>query len=183
MSTTNINDLPLDPIGGGNNVSIMASETVPMNGNNLDESTIHQIVSGIQQASVAGATSLPSRDIPQNTEHIIRDPQIQPNYVPPPPVNKSDYIMNENITDHYSKEENRNDQLDAFYDEFQTPLLLSVLYFMFQLPIFKATLCRYISFLCKPDGNYNLNGYLFTSILFSAIYYFLMKVVSQFNRF
>lgn len=182
MSTTNINDLPIDPIGGGNNMSMMATETVG-NSNNLDESTIHQIVNGIQQASVNGATSLPSRDIPQNMEQIVRDPQIQPNYVPPPPMNNSDYILNENITDHYSKVEKVNGQLDAFYDEFQTPLLLCILYFMFQLPIFKQSLSRYIPFLCKSDGNYNLNGYLFTSIFFSAIYYFLMKLVSQFNRF
>ena len=97
-NTTNINDLPTDPTGGGSisgNVSLVASEATqnhPSSEISLDQSTISQIVNGLQQASATGVTGLPSRDIPRSTEGLTHDPQIQPNYVPSPPMNKRDFI-------------------------------------------------------------------------------------------
>ncbi len=61
---------------------ISASEPTQQNGFSLDQTTISQIVNGLQQASVNGATKLPSRDIPMTTSGHNTDPQIQPNYVP-----------------------------------------------------------------------------------------------------
>ena len=47
----------------------------------LSQESIHQIVQGLQQAQ--GGTSLPSRDIPSNNvDHIVKDEQIKPNFVP-----------------------------------------------------------------------------------------------------
>ena len=150
--TTNILDLPMDPAGGGNNISLSIKEnndSHQSNNNNsqnsfsLDQTTINQIVSGLQQASTTGITQLPSRDIPQNISTISQDPQIQPNYIPPP-VNKSDYIQqyesNEDIINNYNKSHKNSNSLDEMYNEIQIPLLLSILYFLFQLPIFKKYL-------------------------------------------
>lgn len=190
-NTTNINDLPTDPSGGGSisgNVSLVASEptiTQPISNSSvsLDQSTISQIVNGLQQASVAGVTSLPSRDIPRNTEGLTHDPQIQPNYVPSPPVNKRDFI-NEDMEQNFDyKDENTRNTLDSFYDEFQTPLLLGVIYFIFQLPVFKKNLFKYIPFLCNNDGNYNINGLIFVSGLFGFLYYSVSKMMISFSRF
>ena len=190
-NTTNINDLPTDPTGGGSisgNISFTTSENtnVPVGSNNngisLDQSTISQIINGIQQASVAGATSLPSRDIPQNTQQLTQDAQIQPNYVPPAPMHKRDFINEENDEFNY-KDENTRNTLDSIYDEFQTPLLLSVLYFVFQLPVFKKTIFKYASFLCNSDGNYNINGLIVVSGLFGLLYYSLSKMMMNFSRF
>jgi len=89
--STSILDLPTDPVGGGNvsnNITMSATENVvPQSGQNqagfsLDQSTISQIVNGLQQASLTGATQLPSRDIPMTTTGHSTDPQVQPNYVP-----------------------------------------------------------------------------------------------------
>ena len=146
INTTSINDLPTDPAAGGSiggNVSLVINETdgqqmgqqsVTNNSQlSLDQSTISQIVNGLQQASLAGATSLPSRDIPLHTEQLTNDVQIQPNYVPPPQMR--DYIneTDDDITNYYNNEKNQN-SLDSIYDELQAPLLLAVLYFLFQLP-------------------------------------------------
>ena len=164
----------------------------------LDQTTISQIVNGLQQASETGVTKLPSRDIPRNTESIVHDPQIQTNYIPGPNLNQGqtagtsgtagtvDYIDNENMEDmiqNYNKKINKNDSLEEIYDEMQSPLLLSVLYFLFQLPIFKKILFKYFSILFSKDGNYNINGYLFTSILFGLLFYLLTKVTAFFNTF
>ena len=201
LNTTSIHDLPTDPAGGGSiggNVSLIANETnykIPQQGQqqqqqqqqqqsnmSLDQSTISQIVNGLQQASIAGATSLPSRDIPQNTQALTHDPSIKPNYVPEPRPQQSDYIKDDDNTYNY-REEDVNNSLDSLYDEIQAPLLLSVLYFIFQLPIIRKLLFQYIPFLCTNDGNYNLNGLLFTSSMFGFIYFSMTKSMSHFNKF
>ena len=56
----------------------------------------------------------------------------------------------------YQQEAQIKNSLDSIYDEIQTPLLISILYFLFQLPIMKKTLFKYIPYLCHSDGNYNL---------------------------
>ena len=184
INTTSINDLPTDPMGSNaNNISMSASEKQPSTQStmSLDQSTISQIVNGLQQASVAGATMLPSRDIPQNTQALTQDAYIQPNYVPPP--TNTDYINDVDYSNinSYGKEEQIKNSLDTIYDELQTPLLISILYFLFQLPILKQTLFKYIPLLCHNDGNYNLNGLFFTSVAFGFLYFSLSKTMKQIN--
>jgi hypothetical protein len=188
INTTSINDLPTDPMGtNANNISVVTTEktSAPSAATlSLDQSTISQIVNGLQQASVTGATMLPSRDIPQNTQSITQDAYIQPNYVPPP--TNIDYI-NDGIGDAseyvntYQQDEQMKNSLDILYDELQTPLLMSVLYFLFQLPIMKKTIFKYIPLMCHNDGNYNLNGLLFTSVAFGFLYFSLSKTMKQIN--
>ena len=104
--TTSILDLPTDPagggsIGGGGNMSFSANERAAPGSNSsalsLDQITINQIVSGLQQASSTGATQLPSRDIPRNVENIVNDEQVQPNYIPP--SSNEDYIKDDEDND------------------------------------------------------------------------------------
>ena len=190
INTTSIDDLPTDPSGGGGgggNVHLVINDTVntgqsSQNSLSLDQSTISQIVNGLQQASLAGATTLPSRDIPLHTEQLTSDPQVQANYIPPP-VPK-DYIndTNDDITNYY-KTEKMDSSLDAIYDELQAPLLLAVLYFLFQLPIFRKNVFKFLPFLCHSDGNFNFNGLIFTCALFGFIYYSLSKTVKHFSKF
>jgi hypothetical protein len=191
INTTSINDLPTDPSGGGSiggNINLAINENnVSMSQQNpgslsLDQSTISQIVNGLQQASLTGATSLPSRDIPLHTEQLTNDMQVQPNYIPQP-VSR-DYINDErdNLNTYYASEKNQN-SLDSLYDELQAPLLLAILYFLFQLPFFKKNLFKYLPFFCHSDGNYNFNGLVFTCALFGFIYYVLSKTVKKFSKF
>lgn len=197
INTTSINDLPTDPLAGGSiggNISLVINEqgqnTVVSSQSQqnsqltLDQSTISQIVNGLQQASLAGATSLPSRDIPLHTEQLTNDAQIQPNYIPQPSQRDRDYIndTNDDINEYYKSEKTQN-SLDSLYDELQAPLLLAVLYFLFQLPFFKKTVFKYLPFFCHTDGNYNFNGLIFTCGLFGFIYYSLSKTVKNFSKF
>lgn len=197
--TTSINDLPTDPAGGGgSNITLSATETQmsPLgqtnNGSNnnnisLDQTTISQIVNGLQQATIAGATKLPSRDIPMNTNGITQDPYIQPNYVPILPPSAGNYIdhqqTNQDIINEYNRAHQRTHVLDDMYTEIQTPLLLGILYFLFQLPFFKRNLSLYLPALFSSDGNMNLNGYIFNSILFGLLYYMMNKITNHFEAF
>jgi hypothetical protein len=201
-NTTNIHDLPTDPAGGGSiggGVAFSASENSSMNhqqqqqqqsnmnANNLsmslDQSTINQIISGIQQAG--GVTQLPSRDIPMNTEALTSDPNIQPNYIPP--SSNNDYISmqqdNDDIINEYANNSKRTGTLDEIYEQLQTPLLLAVLYFLFQLPIFKKTLFKYLPFLFSTDGNSNLQGLLFVSVMYGFVYFITSRIMLNFNKF
>ena len=151
MNATSINDLPTDPAGGGSiggNVAItmVASESSSSDNQglsqsgaggsslSLDQTTINQIVNGLQQASLSGATNLPSRDIPRTTEPLTQDAYVQPNFVPPPPaqyINNDE--TNETILYNYNNREASEQKLDSIYNEIQTPLLLIIMYFLFQL--------------------------------------------------
>jgi hypothetical protein len=188
-------DLPMDPTGGGtqNNISISSSETTPSNNNNnnnnisLDQTTISQIVNGLQQASISGATQLRSRDISMTTDGHTQDPYVQPNYVPPVQQPR-DYIKdsdetNEEILNSYNQQMRNSSNLEDMYSDIQLPILMTTLYFLFQLPFFRRNLFNLLPFLFSTDGNYNINGYLFTSSLFGLIFYMLNKVISHFNKF
>jgi|688.fasta_scaffold958619_1 hypothetical protein len=171
-----INEMPVQPVP-------QQQQQQPINTNSLDQNTINQIISGLQQAG--SATNLPSRDIPQNTETIITDAQVQPNYIPQ--ASNKDYITeheeNDDIVNNYASKEKMSTSLDNLYDEIQLPLLIAILYFLFQLPIFKRMIFIYLPSLCSNDGNINIYGYVFNSILFGILYFFLVKVLSTFNKF
>jgi hypothetical protein len=200
-TTTSIMDLPTDPANGGNmsnNINLNASEQMSHANSNsqnnassisLDQTTINQIVNGLQQASVTGATQLPSRDIPMNTNNLTHDMSIQPNFIPPLPQSQSqnDYINNyqqsNDIINEYNSNLEHSNSLDDLYNEIQVPILLAVLYFLFQLPFFRKFLFSYFPILFSKDGNLNINGYIFMSALFGILYYLLNKVNSHFGKF
>ena len=191
--TTNILDLPTDPVGGGSvseNINMKAQEQpsqMPSTSMTLDQTTISQIVNGLQKATIAGATQLPSRDIPMNTSGLSADPQVMPTYVPPPTTQNIDYIKNyeqsSDMINNYNSNIKNTNSLDDMYNEIQAPLLLAVLYFLFQLPFFRKILYNSIPFLFSNDGNYNLNGLLFVSIFFGTIFYVFMKITLYFSAF
>jgi hypothetical protein len=190
--TTSIMDLPTDPTGGGggSNIKISASEVPgPNQGQpafNLDQNTINQIVNGLQQASSTGATQLPSRDIPMITSNINADPQVQVNYIPQQ-ATREDYIKGyeegPDMVSDYNRKASRNESLDDLYSEIQTPILLAVMYFLFQLPVFRRQLFRYFPVLFSTDGNFNINGYIFSSILFGLMFYLMNKTTTHFGQF
>lgn len=176
--TTNISELPIDhPSSGSSGSSGSPSSVSPPSGaGSLDPGTIQQLMSGLKQASISGSTQLPSRDIPMDNNAVHSDPQVVPTYIPPPP-SVPDYITSheqqKDIVNQYQQQQNRVNTLDDMYSEIQMPLLLGVLYFLFQLPFFRKKIYTYLPALFCDDGNYNLNGFLFTSSLFGLFYYLL----------
>jgi hypothetical protein len=203
--TTSLSDLPSDPAigGGGQNVVLQTTDKqstydpnvgisatggpgadVGVPGPNNESSEIHEqkmmneLVSGIQQASANGGTSLPSRDIPTNTVHFADD-QVKPNYVPQ--QEQSDYIHNtdteQDILARRVKNQNSRDSLEILYDEFQIPIIIGLLYFIFQLPIVKSKVLAILPSLFNKDGNPNLTGYIINSLFFGIAYYIISKTL------
>jgi hypothetical protein len=83
----------------------------------------------------------------------------------------------------YNKKYQEQNSLDEMYNEIQTPLLLAVIYFLFQLPFFRKFLCSYFPILFSNDGNFNINGFIFSSVLFGLLFYTLNKVTNHFGAF
>jgi hypothetical protein len=149
------------------------------------QNMMNELVNGLQRASASGMTNLPSRDIPMNTVGMMSDVQVKPNYVPQYNQKEEieDYInrhekdaMNEEA---YLKQVNREDSMENIYKLIQIPLLVSILYFAFQLPVFRKYVLKYIPSLFNADGNYNISGLVFVSVLFGSSYFGLTHVLDS----
>ena len=199
---SNINTLPTDPAGGGsiggnvqlsaveqNNVisNMQASVNTQMGGGQpsaqpveLSQSTIAELVSGIQKMSSSGNTSLPTRDIPMSESGVAIDETVRPNYVPPSNNTDyiNDYISNESILRDHEKSETTTKNVEDLYDELQTPVLAAMLYFLSQMPATKKYETRFIPGLFNTDGNMNLYGILFNSVVMCAILFIVKRLMN-----
>ena len=190
--TTSLNDLPTDPVSGGGeqNVVLQTSEksnqydpnsAAPTVGSEIaDQKMMNEVVTCIQQANASGGLELPSRDIPTNTVHFA-DEAIQPNYVPQ--KEQEDYIQNtdteQEILARRMKNRDSRDSLEILYDEFQVPIIIGLLYFIFQLPVVRSKLTTLIPALFNKDGNQNLTGYILNSLFFGILYYVISISLNQ----
>jgi len=189
-NTTSIMDLPThqyQPINMdntmNNNNSMNNNNT---NTNTIDENQIRQIVSGIQDASIHGATRLNSMDIPKHNVEKTIDPMITPNYIPPiPKVINPNYIQENSSISNIISTQNYKTQnklfFDNIYDEIQMPLIVSVLFFMCQLPVLKRYLHNNFKLLHYVDGTMNLIGNVSLSILFGILYYIINIIIFRYT--
>ena len=177
MSTSSYTQLL--PTGGG------ANTNNPLTMENSQQSNAppnyNELISQIQKAAAYGTTALPSRDIPMDPVKVANDVQSQPNYIPPPQF-QEDYIKNsitpQNLLDTNSKRTKYDTNFEKIYGELQLPLIIALLFFLFQLPIVKQYNKKLLPFLFKTDGNPNLYGYIANSVLFASMIYVLLKLVA-----
>ena len=162
-------------------------QQTPLNPNQQpNQKLMNELVSGVQRASMTGMTALPSRDIPRDTSGMMQDAQVQPTYVPQP-QRHVDYIQDhetsstlERVMHQNTRGSNRANTLETFYEEIQSPLMLAILYFAFQLPAVKRYMFRYLpSALFNADGNANLTGLIVTSAMFGLSFYTLQKSMTH----
>tara|TARA_Y100000389_G_C17466566_1_gene526202 strand:+ start:4010 stop:4624 length:615 start_codon:yes stop_codon:yes gene_type:complete len=136
-----------------------------------------QLNEALKDASISGATNLPSRDIPQNTLPSQQDEEIKPNYVPKQENNDyiGDILSRERVIQENQRKQNQSDNMDYIYNQLQIPLLVGIIYFLFQLPAVRKRMFVFLPNLFNKDGNPNLSGYLFNSVIFAMLYALLLK--------
>ena len=169
------------------NTSSNGSGNTSGNGSGTSNSiNYNEIIGQIQHADKMGATRLPSRDIPQNPTTITMDENVKPNFIPDDigaGRDAPDYIANyetpNDVLEKYDADEENRENLEILYRELQTPILLAVLYFLFNLPAVRKGLHRFIPNLFGSDGNPNLYGYAFNSIAFAALFFALNKFMAM----
>lgn len=198
--TTSIDDLPLSSqtpnSGYGNNgAPLIYSPNIGGGGGGseyghqqVSGNIMNEVVQGVQRASANGMTMIPTRDIPMNPNSFTHDDQARPNYVPQPTManfedGSGDYIKEhtsmESIVSANARESNQLDTLEAIYYDIQMPILVGVLYFIFQMPVFRAQLLHFLPSLFGEDGNFKMIGLTATSAMFAGIFFVIMKILNK----
>ena len=157
----------------GNNIQNQVQQQAP---------NYNELISQIQKAAANGTTALPSRDIPIDQVRVANDNQTQPNYIPPPQVEEN-YIKNNETPQQIIEENNKKmiaaNLYDTLFNEMKLPIIIALLFFLFQLPAVKKHSKNMFPYLFKNDGNPNLYGYMFNSVMFASMVYVLLQVLAK----
>jgi len=179
--TTNLDNLPITP-----NLKDDANITLETNEKKVSfqQPAMDTFASSLQEASSAGMTSLPSRDIPMNPSMVNSDVQTQPNYINN--GNNVDYIQNhqtnQSIQQQQQQTVQKQDTFDTLFNEYHALILIGILYFMFQLPYVKNVFKQLFPTLYNESGKMETTGHLFISISFALSYYIITKGIISFAQ-
>lgn len=136
-----------------------------------DTNDMNALVTSIQSASATGALQLPQRDVPQSQNHLTHDSQVRANYIPPA---GADYIgagpTSEDMMLQHAAKQKAHDTGDRTLDMLQMPIILSILYFAFQMPIIRKFAYDKLTFLFSKDGNPTTAGSAIASVAFAGAY-------------
>ena len=184
-NTSDIDNLP-NELKPAENIKMSVSETNNTNNNvitELSKESISQIVNGLQEASNSQLTGLPSKHIPNQNSQVSFDPNVKVNYIPKTDEERSNYIDDddtfEDMIQKSKQKENNTARLEEIYDEFQTPILGMVLYFLMQLPYIQKLFIKNLQSLFNKDGFHTLPGYLVQSALFGIAFYSLNSLSNR----
>jgi hypothetical protein len=192
--TTSIDDLPLSsqtPSSGfGNNGSPLIYSPnmgVEQGPAHVPGNVMNEVMQGVQRASANGMTMMPTRDIPMNPNSFMHDDQARPNYVPDQRSvhfqDGIDYIKDhtsmESIVRANARQSNQLDTVEAIYYDIQIPVLVGVMYFIFQMPVFRAQLLHFLPTLFGEDGNFKMIGLTATSAMFAVLLFIIMKLLNK----
>ena len=126
---------------------------------------------------------LPSRDIPRDQSQFFHDEEIKANYVPKPKKTR-DYVKEyEEASEKSAKKQEsakkKAEKIDDAMTEFQLPLIIMFLFFIYQIPFINNMMYKYLSILpiFHTDGNLNFYGILLKSIMFGFSFWSLQKLV------
>lgn len=80
----------------------------------------------------------------------------------------------------HQKTKHQESLITSVYDELQIPILIGLMFFLFQMPIVNSLMYKYLSFmkLYGEDGNLNLYGLVFKSTLFGLFYYTFILITT-----
>lgn len=130
-----------------------------------------------------GHHRLPSRDIPMDTTAHTQDEYVQANHIPAPPKRVSfsdqDYVHEYESRVKQTRIKHTPSRLEQFWSEYQTIILVIVIYFLFQLPAVHNALYKQMWFLplYKEDGAVNVYGLLVKSLVFGATFFGVMTFI------
>jgi len=127
---------------------------------------------------------LPSRDLPMDEDVYLHDEEITGNYIPKVKFKEDfvrDYeeITTEKILQRDAKKRNES-MIDRILSDLQVPLLITILFFLFQMPAINTLFFKRFAFLSiyNSDGNINFFGIALKSIIFGGLFYILQKTVN-----
>ena len=106
---------------------------------------------------------------------------MQLNYIPPIPDSAkrtSEYVKQydeatERKIEAHAEVKHKQSRMDFLIEQGQIPILVAILFFIFNMPIVNTYIFKHLSFLAiyDNDGNFNLYGLLLKSIMFGSLFY------------
>lgn len=146
----------------------------------MNNEMISQLNSELKTASESNMTQLPTRDIPMNTLQNVQDEQAKTNYVPKPEQQEvpADYIRQfENMETMMQQNapQNNSFDMDAFYEEIQTPIIIFILFFIFQLPSVSKSFNKQFPMLLSNDAHMTFKGYVVKSLIVALLYFLINR--------
>tara|TARA_Y100000768_G_scaffold387688_1_gene379814 strand:+ start:2834 stop:3583 length:750 start_codon:yes stop_codon:yes gene_type:complete len=171
-------------VGGG--ASAFSRPSSPqINYNNNNDPSLVQHLAGIQDANMLNnGMQLPSRDIPTTTTHLSQDQQTNPNWVPQDqPTNYINNQISQDMINQFSRQQNTIlNNNDVLYDQLKVPVIISILFFIYNFASFDKTLFNHFPYFFTPDQNIKKTGLFVKSLLFGAGYFALNKGIEHFSK-
>lgn len=100
---------------------------------------------------------LPARDIPRETVDHVTDPQVNQPYIPP----KAPEYIDRHVP------EIKQSKIDKLLDEFRIPIMVGVVYLLFEMPMSQSMLLRMAPTL-MTDASTSI---FFKSVSFACAFY------------
>jgi hypothetical protein len=200
--TTELSNLPSDPSVPKTNSAPQIPQNIKMETsayqNDLDKKPtippvadtkqMETMVNSLESAAKQGLTSL-AEDIPKETTHLTQDKESIVNTIPEPPQETTstpiDYIKNfatqEEIAEEITKQENKQTTVEFILEEMKIPIILSVIFFVFQSKAFNKLLLGKFPKFFNDTGGLTSNGLIIQSFLFGITYLIATKTLTYFS--
>jgi hypothetical protein len=130
--------------------------------------------------------NLQSRDIPMSQQMLIQDEQTQPNYVPEQEPNKKTktvrFVEEANEKMKVQEENNKTTRrqvivFDEILDAIHIPIILALLFVVFQMPSINTKLYAFMPSLFLKEGKVGVSGMAVKGVLFAGLYVVLNQLV------
>ena len=109
-------------------------------------------------------------DVHVNADHVPVEEKMR-DYI-------GDYDDTQQVIQKHMEEQQKYNRLETLYNEIQTPVLIMLLYFLFQLPVVNSMVFKLFPRLFHKDGNLSMSGLLLKTSLYGALYYGIMKGIA-----
>ena len=198
--TTNISDLPSQNINSQQPTQPNYSENIVLNNDSQQQVNMQpqqqpqmqqnnmigqKETISIENAEKLGLTNLEQRNVRFDPTQITNDDETQVDYIPN--QNVEDYVNNNmsnvEVNDRNKRTNNKLNSISNIYDDIQGPLLVVILYFIFQLPNTKTFISKIFPTFFGSDSNIKLNGLICISLIFGLSYYLLNYIIEIINKY
>tara|TARA_B100000683_G_C12388348_1_gene514389 strand:- start:133 stop:840 length:708 start_codon:yes stop_codon:yes gene_type:complete len=150
-------------------------QAVQMDGElDVDPVIMNKVINDVQkQSQREGDHTLrpPQRNIPTepHMESLMQDASAHPTRLPSEPSYSLPFMDSANkIVGSLGKKKNKELSLHSMFEMLQLPILMALLYFLFQLPIVRTNLRQYLPFTYQEDGTLSLVGFVVHSSIFGV---------------
>ena len=146
-------------------------------GEQLSSDVVNELINSVSNTNEE-LFKLPSNHIPNTHSQIQHDNSATPNYVP---QNKKVQFIEEHnerngeLINNFQNNVVETNKINQLYDEYQLPIILSVLFFLFTLPFINKNIKLHFPSFFHKEGGITITGNIFKSLLYGLTYFMMNK--------